>query len=208
MAPAVTKGRRGRAIRARSGYWHQRWRGSARRRRRTSPSSPSPAGADDGIEGDVMGKFTVHLHLEGQPMSAEEIEIAKTLRQCSFLPACWDKRFARELAWIAINMPEFGISDRQRAHLWRLGHRYRRQLPGSINALVAAHAAGGNCSEASSGRRSRRPIPLRAARTPSGLASSSCRAVAGLAGRPIGPGGLRRPPGAVGRAVEGPFETP
>jgi hypothetical protein len=54
--------------------------------------------------------------------------IARALAGCSFLPGCWDKRFARDMAFIAEHSREKDFSERQRVHLVRLAHKYRRQL--------------------------------------------------------------------------------
>jgi hypothetical protein len=61
-----------------------------------------------------------------------QIEIAKALAACRFLPASWDKRFARDMAAMATNRPDRDFTDRQLAHLLRLAHKYRRQISASV----------------------------------------------------------------------------
>ena len=65
-------------------------------------------------------------------MTEEERAIAEALSRCTFLPGCWDKRFARDMAAHAARKPDEPISERQAAHLLRLSHKYRRQLPTRI----------------------------------------------------------------------------
>ena len=62
-------------------------------------------------------------------MTPGEIAVALALGRCTFLPASWDKRFARDMASAAQHAPASEITDRQRAHLLRLCHKYRRQIP-------------------------------------------------------------------------------
>jgi hypothetical protein len=70
-------------------------------------------------------------------MTPPETQIALALANCSFLPATWDKRFCRGLGEQARNKPDHPLSEAQRAHLLRLSHKYRRQLPTKI--IMAAH---------------------------------------------------------------------
>lgn len=66
--------------------------------------------------------------------------IAKALGACSFLPGSWDKRFARSMAFRAEH-PEGGcFTERQRVHILRLAHKYRRQIPTSVLELVLDEA--------------------------------------------------------------------
>ena len=65
-------------------------------------------------------------------MTPAEIVVAKALGRCSFLPGCWDKRFSRDMAFLAEHSPERELSDRQGAHLLRLCHKYRRQIPAEV----------------------------------------------------------------------------
>lgn len=65
-------------------------------------------------------------------MTAAEIAIAIALSHCSFLPASWDKRFCRQLGKRAQHRPDLPLTERQVAHLLRLTHKYRRQLPTKV----------------------------------------------------------------------------
>lgn len=69
-------------------------------------------------------------------MNYSETEIALALGRCSFPPASWDKRFCRDMAWAAEHSPEAVFTERQAAHLLRLAHKYRRQLPTKIMEMV------------------------------------------------------------------------
>jgi hypothetical protein len=53
---------------------------------------------------------------------------ALSLAKCTMLPASYNKRFARALREIA-ESDEPRLTPRQRANLWRLVYRYRRQIP-------------------------------------------------------------------------------
>jgi hypothetical protein len=53
--------------------------------------------------------------------------LARALSTCTFLPASWDKCFARNMAATA-NDPAIAFTERQQAQLVRLANRYRRQL--------------------------------------------------------------------------------
>jgi len=58
-------------------------------------------------------------------MTNERIAI-EALARCTFLPGSWNKRFAKGLA----AQPEGTlITVKQRQCLWKLVHRYRRQMP-------------------------------------------------------------------------------
>ena len=65
-------------------------------------------------------------------------KIARALAQCSFLPGSWDKRFAREMAARAAT--DLGFTERQRVHLLRLAHKYRRQMDTAILEMVLDEA--------------------------------------------------------------------
>ena len=69
-------------------------------------------------------------------MNPNEAKIAAALVRCTFLPASWDKRFARDIAAQAEHRPDMPLTDRQAAHLLRLVHKYRRQLPTAIIELA------------------------------------------------------------------------
>jgi Spy/CpxP family protein refolding chaperone len=51
------------------------------------------------------------------------------------LPAQWEKRFARDMATRS-HYRTVDLTDRQRAQLWRLVRRYRRQMPPHIASLA------------------------------------------------------------------------
>ena len=55
----------------------------------------------------------------------DRANIAKLVR-CTFLPASFDKRFARDLNSQLANGGE--ITEKQRAYLVKLIHKYRRQI--------------------------------------------------------------------------------
>lgn len=69
-------------------------------------------------------------------MTANEVKIAVWLGCCSFLPGCWDKRYARDMARLAKDNPAKELSRLQSETLIRLAHKYRRQMP--TRALLAA----------------------------------------------------------------------
>jgi len=55
-------------------------------------------------------------------MTAEESVAVECLKkQVNFPPAQWDKRFVRELR-------DSELTEKQAAQVWRLFHRYRRQI--------------------------------------------------------------------------------
>ena len=69
-------------------------------------------------------------------MTEAEILISKALGHCSFLPASWDKRFCRDMAFVAEHSREVELSEFQNANLLRLAYKYRRQLPTTIVELA------------------------------------------------------------------------
>ena len=46
------------------------------------------------------------------------------------------------MAAAAKRMAGMGLTEGQRTYLWRLGYRYRHQLPPEINELVALRGTG------------------------------------------------------------------
>jgi hypothetical protein len=62
-------------------------------------------------------------------MTPHEIELAKALGACSYPPATSQKRFARDISFLAANDPARELSDRQRHYMEIMAWRYRRQLP-------------------------------------------------------------------------------
>lgn len=61
-------------------------------------------------------------------MKAVEIEKAKALYRCRFLPGSFDKRFVRSMHWTACNEPSKTLTWRQKYLLDALVYRYRVQL--------------------------------------------------------------------------------
>ena len=55
------------------------------------------------------------------PATEMETTAMLALKGCRFLPMSWDKRFVQ-------NLKPTGISERERAQLWRLLGKYRRQV--------------------------------------------------------------------------------
>ena len=62
--------------------------------------------------------------------------IAKALARCTYVPGCWDKRFARATAALADANPDWSFTNLQRASLIRLAHRYRRQVATEVVMLA------------------------------------------------------------------------
>lgn len=62
-------------------------------------------------------------------MTPHEIELATALGECSYPPATSQKRFARDISFLAVNDPTRELSDRQRYYMEIMAWRYRRQLP-------------------------------------------------------------------------------
>ncbi len=63
-------------------------------------------------------------------MTRGEIIIATNLHsKVTFLPASFDKRFSRDLYYLAKADPEKELTEKQRAYLFKLLHKYRKQLP-------------------------------------------------------------------------------
>jgi len=67
---------------------------------------------------------------------AEYGRVARALARCTLLPGCWDKRFSRAMSAIADVDPGWPFTERQRASLLRLAHKYRRQLKTEIIILA------------------------------------------------------------------------
>jgi hypothetical protein len=81
-------------------------------------------------------------------MTPREIAIAKALKEVSFPPATWAKRFARDMAFLAENSPEKELTQKQADALVKTAYRYRRQMPAHLGyPLVddgSAEAAAGH----------------------------------------------------------------
>ena len=65
-------------------------------------------------------------------MTKHEIELATALASCTFLPGISHKRFARNMADAARNLPDQEISLRARHYMEILAWRYRRQMPAHL----------------------------------------------------------------------------
>lgn len=81
----------------------------------------------------------------GEPRPASPLDdtdrlLIQNLRQCTFLPASFDKRFARNMGHIA-ERTAGELTDRQRSCLNALVYRYRRQIPTPIVAKAALRLA-------------------------------------------------------------------
>ncbi|MFP3943819.1 MAG: hypothetical protein ACLFWF_08000 [Alphaproteobacteria bacterium] len=68
-------------------------------------------------------------------ISPEEMEVIAALAACSFRPACWEKRFVRNMAAQARNADHKALSERQHTMLYALRWRYRRQISGRVPGL-------------------------------------------------------------------------
>lgn len=75
------------------------------------------------------------------PITADEIRLLQALAVCKFHPGAADRRFILHMAAATKGSMSLGLTEGQRAYLWRLGFRYRHQLSPEISALVAAHGA-------------------------------------------------------------------
>lgn len=72
-----------------------------------------------------------HEEPERTPMTDDERAVALALGKVNYLPASWDKRFGRDMAALA-QQPDAALTEPQRTSLWRLRHRYRRQIPTNV----------------------------------------------------------------------------
>jgi hypothetical protein len=59
-----------------------------------------------------------------------EIDAAKALNNCTFVPGTRAKRFARDLSASAEASPDAPLSIRQKMYLWSLVYHFRRQIYG------------------------------------------------------------------------------
>jgi hypothetical protein len=75
------------------------------------------------------------------PITDEEAQLLQALAACKFHPGAADRRFILHMAAATKRTNNLGLTEGQRAYLWRLGFRYRHQLPPEINAMVAAHGS-------------------------------------------------------------------
>jgi hypothetical protein len=76
------------------------------------------------------------------PLTPEEAQLLHALAACRFHPGAADRRFVLHMSAAAKRTADLGLTEGQRAYLWRLGYRYRHQLPPEINALVVLHSGG------------------------------------------------------------------
>lgn len=65
-------------------------------------------------------------------MTDHQRAIALALGQCSFLPASAQKRFARDIAYVAEHSPDKELTPRQWHYLQVMAYRYRRQMPSNL----------------------------------------------------------------------------
>jgi hypothetical protein len=65
-------------------------------------------------------------------MTPHEIELAKALGRCSFLPGTSQKRFCRNMSAMAENAPNHDVTLRQRHYMEIMAWRMRRQMPAHL----------------------------------------------------------------------------
>jgi hypothetical protein len=65
-------------------------------------------------------------------MTEREVALAIALGHCTYPPATPQKRFAREMSFVAKNDPSRVLSDRQSHYLEIMAWRYRRQMPRNL----------------------------------------------------------------------------
>lgn len=65
-------------------------------------------------------------------MTDHQRAVALALGQCSFLPASAQKRFCRDLAYVAEHSPDKELSPRQAHYMQIMAWRYRRQMPAHL----------------------------------------------------------------------------
>ena len=58
-------------------------------------------------------------------MTQEQKQMLAALRNCTFLPGSYDKRFVNDMSNKA---EDYELSDKQAVFLEKLHHRYRRQI--------------------------------------------------------------------------------
>lgn len=79
-------------------------------------------------------------HRPTVPLDEVDRLLISHLRRCVFLPASFDKRFARNMGHL-VDRVGGEITDRQRSCLNALVYRYRRQIPATIVAKAALRLA-------------------------------------------------------------------
>ena len=63
-------------------------------------------------------------------MTEDQLIAIKALNTCTFLPGCFDKRFARTLVAFSV---DHVLTEKQDKTLFMELHRYRRQIPEAHN---------------------------------------------------------------------------
>lgn len=62
------------------------------------------------------------MKIERRTLSEDERTALQCLAHCTFPPASWDKKFVRDNVTLATT------TEKSVAQIWRLFHRYRRQI--------------------------------------------------------------------------------
>jgi hypothetical protein len=62
-------------------------------------------------------------------MTEHEIDLARAIGACTYLPATPQKLFAKNMAFLADHCPERELTLRQRHYMELLAWRMRRQMP-------------------------------------------------------------------------------
>ena len=75
-------------------------------------------------------------------ITADETQLLHALADCRFHPGAADRRFILHMSAAAKLTMGMGLTEGQRTYLWRLGYRYRHQLPPAVSELVALHGSG------------------------------------------------------------------
>lgn len=65
-------------------------------------------------------------------MSPAQADIAKALGRCTFMPGTSQKRFAKDIAYVAEYAPETVLTEKQDRYLRVLAWTMRRQMPASL----------------------------------------------------------------------------
>lgn len=61
-------------------------------------------------------------------MSDKEIQACIAIGNGRYLPATWDKKFARKMQETALQRPDYELSDAQRVQIRRIMQKYRRSI--------------------------------------------------------------------------------
>lgn len=73
-------------------------------------------------------------------MTPEQRQMARSLALCGLFPGSNVKRFARDMASMAIAAPETELTPAQHRYLCDMVERYRRQIPPAVVATARAQA--------------------------------------------------------------------